>query len=60
MIKNLIPTTDCHVMAFEKAYGSSMAEPIAGMESSGGMGWLVVWNCIFRALTFHVSEPEIG
>ena len=28
-------------------------------ESSGGMERLGVWNCIFRALNFEISEPEI-
>ena len=28
-------------------------------ESSGGMEWLGVRNCIFRAQNFRISEPEI-
>ena len=26
---------------------------------SGGMGWLGVWNCIFRLWWFKISEPEV-
>ena len=49
----------CHFRCFRQTKKNSFWQDKNRRESSGGMEWLGVWNCIFRALTFLISEPEI-